>query len=449
MHRNTKIPEFALNFDSYLQKNESLIIQLCEHIFRSGFVFHDSNKDEIDAGEWVIRDFFDQHIEVFFELVPRDRLNSFFEYLNNFDISVKDLKQKLQQRIIKSFDLLSKGKHHNFNIRKNIVNGLKKDFNHPLHDFLLYIETYYNLILKIEPEQLKFSKKESNLTTKNFNLEDLKKLRTHIQDRLIGRELVKRFLKNIAKKRNISYENLINFEEEKERKYPVISFIVPSEQSLQVNNLKTLNESPKDNEPKGSPDIVHLSIKKDLDSYKKKFFKKNDRPDLGKNLSDSNIANSNRRSANNKSKKEFQKNRIESHSQKNISLRDQIEEHHINENSDLSNSLYNKPLYSDSYDTDVVFGTKKITLESMKNFVIEYPDSALKFIFKKNLDGRPLISEIEEIYFKWEKRGLSKKEIKKYMLEIMKQNEFPDFPMQKLLKILREKIYEISKNDER
>ena len=30
----------------------------------------------------------------------------------------------------------------------------------------------------------------------------------------------------------------------------------------------------------------------------------------------------------------------------------------------------------------------------------------------------------------------------------MKQNEFPDFPMQKLLKILREKIYEISKNDE-
>ena len=30
--------------------------------------------------------------------------------------------------------------------------------------------------------------------------------------------------------------------------------------------------------------------------------------------------------------------------------------------------------------------------------------------------------------------------------EIMEYNEFPDFPIQKLLKILREKIYEISKN---
>ena len=94
MHRNAKIREFDLNYDSYLPKNESLLLQLCEHIFRSGFVFHDSNTNEIEAGEWVIRDFFDQQAEVFFELVARDRLNSFISYLDNFDLSLEQLKKK-------------------------------------------------------------------------------------------------------------------------------------------------------------------------------------------------------------------------------------------------------------------------------------------------------------------------------------------------------------------
>ena len=65
MHRKDKIRKFDLNYDCYLQKNESLIIQLCEHIYHSGFVFYDATNDEIEAGEWIIKDFFDQHVEVF------------------------------------------------------------------------------------------------------------------------------------------------------------------------------------------------------------------------------------------------------------------------------------------------------------------------------------------------------------------------------------------------
>ena len=433
MYRNAKIRKFDLNFDSYLHKNESLIIQLCEHIFRSGFVFHDSSKNEIEAGEWVIRDFFDQHIEVLFELVTRDRLNSFFKYLSNFDLSIEELQKKLHQRIIKAFDSLSKGKHHNFNIRQNIANGLNEKFNHPLYDFLMYIETYYNLILIIETDPTKKLQKKSKLTTKKFNLEDLKKLRNDIQERLIGRELVKRFLKNIAKERNISYDNLINFEGKKERKFPKINFVSPSDESFPINQTRKFSSPNKPSEIGKSPDIVELSIKKDLS-------------DLEKHLPESIIENNNIKSDKNKSEKEFQNDLRDSASQNNISLAGESLEKDINENTNLKDNFYNTSLNSDYYDNDVVFGNKKITLESMKNFVLEYPDSALKFIFKKNLDGRPLISEIEGIYYKWEKRGLSKKEIKKYLLEIMEYNEFPDFPIQKLLKILREKIYEISKN---
>ena len=91
MHRDAKNREFDLNYDCYLQKNESLIIQLCEHIFRSGFVFHDSTLNEFEAGELVFRDFFDQQAEVFFDLVPRERLNSFIfpvSFFNNLFIII-------------------------------------------------------------------------------------------------------------------------------------------------------------------------------------------------------------------------------------------------------------------------------------------------------------------------------------------------------------------------
>ena len=49
-------------------------------------------------------------------------------------------------------------------------------------------------------------------------------------------------------------------------------------------------------------------------------------------------------------------------------------------------------------ETDVVFGTGKITPASMMSFVRQYPDSTLKFLLRRNLDGRPLPSEFDQIY---------------------------------------------------
>ena len=57
-------------------------------------------------------------------------------------------------------------------------------------------------------------------------------------------------------------------------------------------------------------------------------------------------------------------------------------------------------------ETDVVFGTGKITPASMMSFVRQYPDSTLKFLLRRNLDGRPLPSEFDQIYKTWEERGL-------------------------------------------
>ena len=62
----------------------------------------------------------------------------------------------------------------------------------------------------------------------------------------------------------------------------------------------------------------------------------------------------------------------------------------------------------DDADNDVVFGDGQIDSNSIREFVKNFPDSAIKFMFRKNLDGRNLPVEYEEIYIKWEKRGLSR-----------------------------------------
>jgi len=236
MRRDAKIQEYNLYVDNYLPDNQSLLIQLCEKIFRSGFVFHDSTIGEIHAGEWVIRDFFDQQAEVFVDLVSRERLNSFTDYLKNFDWSREQLKTKLFQRIIKAFDRLAIGKHHHFNIRKNIALGLDNKDNHPLYDLLLYVETYYNLILVSKSIECEESENNPNFTKKISKLEDLIKLRNQIQNKLIFRELVKRSLNDIAKIRGISLENLIPIEKKPERQYPRIIFVRPSTQNFKKSD---------------------------------------------------------------------------------------------------------------------------------------------------------------------------------------------------------------------
>ena len=446
MNRDAKISEFDLNFEKYIQKNESLIIQLCEHIFSAGFVFQDSTSNEIEAGEWVIRDFFDQHIEVFFELVPRNRLNSFFSYLNNFDLSMKQLKIKLHKRILKAFDILSKGNHHHFNIRQNIAKGLSKKDNHPLYDLLMYIETYYNLVLKLENEKIETHEKNTNLTTKHFNLEDLKKLRNNVQDRLIGRELVKRFLNNIAKERRIPYESLTNIKRSKNRPYPLINFVTPTNQYLKRRKNKNTKKQWKNFELKNTPDIVELSIKNVPDILKNKLLDKKSRSSFEKKISESDTIINGGKNEIPKFPKEFHQTEKNLDYKEKISLGENEYEIIREKFSNSDDVLFNNSLYSDSYDNDVVFGNKEITQESMGNFVMEYPDSALKFIFKKNLDGSPLMPEIEEIYIKWEKRGLLKNKLQKLILKIMQCKEFPDIPTSKILQILREKIYEISEN---
>ncbi len=99
-------------------------------------------------------------------------------------------------------------------------------------------------------------------------------------------------------------------------------------------------------------------------------------------------------------------------------------------------------------DSDVVYGSGKITDSSHKSFILSNPDSAVKFLLRKELDGRPLKSSQDEIYEVWQKRGLSRGKLRKYFLKIMGWDSVPELEVIEIFNKLKDKVYEIKHSDE-
>ncbi len=98
--------------------------------------------------------------------------------------------------------------------------------------------------------------------------------------------------------------------------------------------------------------------------------------------------------------------------------------------------------YDENDDEDVVYGDGRITEDAAFDFVQTYPDSAVKFLYRKNLDNKPLPPGDEDIYRSWEMRGLTRQKIREFVLEIMGWHSLPDaFPHQ-VWKELRDQIFE-------
>ena len=470
MHRNATFREYSEHFDSLLPDQDSLLIQLCEHLFKSGFVFVDASENELEAGGWVIRDFFDQEAEVLRTLVPRERYVGFIDYVKQFNWPAEILQKKLSQRIQKSFDQLAKGKHHHFNIRYNISYGLREQEKHPLYDFLLHIETYYSLVLGGETLEQEDQEEEPDFSKTNFKIEDLKQLRSQVRERLEGRELVKGFLKHIAKKRGVSVESL-NPVIKQERKNSPIKFLRPS----QLNPTAEKRTAPDVAEiliAEEKNDIVDkLDISSTLTEDQNELSEFPPEPDL-----ETDIAETAEVLIESKKAEEgiFEEETVASQTIEDAAV--EVEEEELKEKNNYepeteadSSTVTTADLLLnfeedeedeeieeddsglilvDSDETDVVFGGEKISKSALEKFIRQYPDSTLRFLLRRSLDGRPLSAEIEAIYYSWEKRGLSRGRLKKYMLKLMEWPEVPDLPILDLLQSLKDRIYEDSQKVE-
>jgi len=470
MHRNATFREYSEHFDSLLPDQDSLLIQLCEHLFNSGFVFVDASVNELEAGGWVIRDFFDQEADVLSTLVQRERYVGFIDYVKKFNWPAEILQKKLSQRIQKSFDQLAKGKHHHFNIRYNISYGLREQEKHPLYDFLLHIETYYNLVLGGETLEQEDQEEEPDFSKNNFKIEDLKQLRSQVRERFEGRELVKNFLMHIAKKRGVSVENL-NPVIKQERKNSPIKFLRPS----QLNPTAEKRTAPDVAEiliAEGKNDIVgKLDINSTLTENQNELSEFPPEPDL-----ETDIAETAEVLIESKKAEEgiFEEETVASQTIEDATV--EVEEEELKEKNNYepeteadSSTVTTADLLLnfeedeedeeleeddsglilvDSDETDVVFGGEKISKAALEKFIRQYPDSTLRFLLRRSLDGRPLSAEIEAIYYSWEKRGLSRGRLKKYLLKLMEWPEVPDLPILDLLQSLKDRIYEDSQKVE-
>ena len=95
-------------------------------------------------------------------------------------------------------------------------------------------------------------------------------------------------------------------------------------------------------------------------------------------------------------------------------------------------------------DSDVVYGTGRITDQAHRSFIISSPDSAVKFLLRKELDGRLLKSSQDEIYNGWQERGLSRGKLRKHFLKIMEWDNVPELEVSEIYNQVKDKVYEIS-----
>ena len=91
---------------------------------------------------------------------------------------------------------------------------------------------------------------------------------------------------------------------------------------------------------------------------------------------------------------------------------------------------------------DVVYGIGPISDVAIMQFVHKFPDSALKFLFRKQLDGKALSNAEEEIYQGWEKRSMTRGKVKGYIQTLMSWKDFPKKPLYEIWREIRDHIFE-------
>ena len=114
----------------------------------------------------------------------------------------------------------------------------------------------------------------------------------------------------------------------------------------------------------------------------------------------------------------------------------------VEEEEDFLEDLDQSPTIVSDEDSDVVYGHGRVTEESVMEFIRSYPDSAIKFLFRKNLDGKVLSPQEEKIYSTWQKRGLSRIKVRQFVLNIMEWENLPEMSPQEMWLKLRDQIFE-------
>ena len=368
MKHKTENSKFSQNTMVWnLSDNEAVLMQLCESLQQSGFVSNLASEEEIMQGEAILQDFFLQKQQVFSHLLPRERLTRFINYIKGFFWDKQNTRKNLRRKILKSFHSLTKGAYHHANIRRSISLGLNSSAKHPLYELMMYVETYYVLILASEAQSRQQSKKKKPEEEKefsqstHFSIDDVLQLRKKMEERLEGRAFVQFILGKISQQQGVPIAQLLDPKEESPLANPIqpekhVQFIRPAQTKSETTSFSL----PKERLPPQKSGNWNVQV-------------------------------------------------------------------------DTEN--------------EVVFGSGRITEDAMRYFLLENPASVLKFLFKKDLNGKPIPASYHKIYHSWQQRGLSLKKLQQHLFELMQWKEFPPFSLHEILQQIQERITEIHEQE--
>lgn len=366
-----------------ISDEEALIIQLCDFLYDSGFLFNDARPDEMESGNQVMLAFSEQEPDFLDIWVVQNRFDHFLQYVQSHNWSPEATLQKLRLKIIKAFDQLAQGSYHSFNIRRNIHIGLIQYHQHILQDFLLYVKTYLHFL---EEES------EPPESLPNTSIADVMKMREELINRIEGSKFVDLLLKGISQKRRGHLPKEVA--ERVKKKENVVEFVRPSQGPRhpphQTQPTKTVMASGQTAGQSASPQ----------------------KSETTKPISEK------------KSLKE--------------SLNLEIEDDFIDELDSGEQSAADE-------DSDVIYGTGAITKDACMKFIRENPDSAVKFLYRRDLTEKHLPDEISQIYEGWEKRGLHRGFVRKIILEIMEWENLPaDKALLEIAGDIKDRLYDLS-----
>ncbi len=372
-------------FSPGVSDEEALLVQLCEHLFRTGFLFDDAKLGEIEAGERVLQDFFDQEGEMVESFLKDGRVDKFLRYVQEHSWNRQIRQQKVRGKLLKAFDQLAHGAHHSFNIQRNIHVGLMNVYGHVLQDFLLYIAAYHALFLdETEPEM-----------PQNFTMEDILNMRQNLVEKLEGRKFVDFLLHDIAKHRGgelpRSVKSVRNLDG-----YQPIEFVRPSQQSF-----ATPSRSPQTSIHSQTSTQVTSSDPLKEPAYQEQT--------------------------------------------ENTPRTKQSATPVVDEEEFIDDLDFEEEGSAGDVDSSVVYGEGPISKTACMEFVQEHPDSAFKFLFRRDITEKPLSDDMMQIYESWEQRGLRRGYVRKLILEIMGWENLPsDQTILEMTHDLKDRIYELT-----
>ena len=355
---------------------ESLLMQLCHHLHDSGFLFNDATSEEVERGQAVLEDFFEQEGNMVRAHLAEELLRKFVGYVQKHPWSHEDREQRLRRKMVKAFDQLAQGTSHSWNLARNIQLGLRQFQQHVLQDFLLYLTTYHQLILE-EPEPPK--------SDKFYTINDLMRLREELVARVEGRKLVKLLLGDISRQRG-GHMPL-----EGKNTPPPTKFVRPSQMSQKPPPSRSMAPP--------SPPPARPSTRKEAATLEEK----------GASAV----------------------NAVETFEE---DFQEHLEELDFRE----------EETHKEEEEANVVYGTGTIHQEATAQFTQQHTDSALKYLFRKDLTEKPLPLEMVKVHEQWEKRGLKRRAIRNYILEIMEWETLPkDQSVLELSNVLKDRIYDL------